>query len=148
MPDGGDAVAIVSAEKVARIAPENLRRALEEDLLGRRDDAAERQSRVVNAVFATDQVLRDQRAIRPRQHVVVQGIDGAEGGAHLAGSHLEATRESRKRDIALFQVDALLAEAEEKICAGVGVENGLEGHLAFVHFEKGGGLAGAVAGGT
>ena len=41
-------------------------------------------SGVVDAILAADQILRHQRAVGPGQHVVVQRVDLAECGAHLA----------------------------------------------------------------
>ena len=55
----GDVAALASLKHVVGIAAEDLRGALEEDPFGRGNNSAERQSGVVDSVFATHQVLRD-----------------------------------------------------------------------------------------
>ena len=51
---------------------------------------------VVDAVFAADQVVDDERPIGPRQHVVVQRVDLAERRAHLADLRQQAAGQRRE----------------------------------------------------
>ena len=99
-------------------------------------NAAERKARVVDAVLAAHQVLGDQRPVDPGQHVVVQRVDLAERGAHLADFELQSGGQRGEGDVSLFQIHALFAEGEEEIGARVGVDDFLEADFAFVHFER------------
>ena len=138
----------MAGENVLAVAAEDLRGAFQEEALGRGKNAAERQARVVDAVFAAHQILGDQRPVDPGQHVVVQRVDLAEGRAHLADFELQSGGQRGEGDVALFQIDALLAEGEEEIGAGVGVDDFLEADFAFVHFERRRGASAVIAGGA
>src|SRR5258708_5558221 len=61
MTNRGKVAALVGAEQALGVAAENLGRTFEEDPLGRRQNATERQAGVVNAVFTIHQILIDQR---------------------------------------------------------------------------------------
>ena len=76
-----------------------------------------------DAVLAAHQVLRHQRPVRPRQHVIVQRVHLAERRAHLARLQLQAGGQRGERDVALFQIDAVLAEGDEEIGARVRIDN-------------------------
>ena len=78
--------------------------------------------------------------------MIVQRVHLAEGGAHLAHSQLKASRQGGEGEEAFFQVDAVLAKADEEVGAGVGIQNGLESHLAFVHFKRGRAMLRAISG--
>ena len=116
-------------------AVEHLAGRLEEDPRVR-NQPRHRNARVVDAVFAADQVLRDQRAIRPRQDVIVERVDLAEGRAHLADLGQQAAGQLGEGDEPFLEVDAFLAERNEEIGARVRVDDRLERDLRFVHLER------------
>src|SRR5579864_7061327 len=97
MSDARHVVAVVSLEQIEGIAAEDLRRAFQEDLAGALKNPAHCQSSVVDAILATDQVLRYQRPVGPGQYVIVQGIDLAEGSAHFADTQLQVRRQGGER---------------------------------------------------
>ncbi len=76
----------------------------------------------------------------------MERVDFAEGGAHFAGLQLEADGEGGEGDIAFLEVDAVLAEAEEEVGAGVGVDDLLHADFALVHFEGGRVAVGRISG--
>src|SRR6059058_4673844 len=94
----------------SRITPEHLARGLEKQSFGSGNDTLNRKSRVVYAVFATNQIGRDQGSIDPRQDVVVHRIDFAKGRAHLSYLSHEAFRKSGKGNVTFLQIHAFLAE--------------------------------------
>src|ERR1019366_5446340 len=61
MAHGGHVAAPHGGEHVVAVAAEDLRCAFQEESLGRREDAAQREARIVDAVFAAHQVLAHQR---------------------------------------------------------------------------------------
>ena len=68
----------------------------------------------------------------------------AEAGAHAADLGEQVGGERRQRDEALLDLDALFAEREEQIGAGVGIDHGLQRDLRLA--ELGAGQIFAVAG--
>ena len=70
------------------IAAEDLAGRFEEDVADR-NQPRHRHARIADAFFAANQVVDDERAIGPRQHVRVQRVDLAERRAHLAGLELD-----------------------------------------------------------
>ncbi len=134
--DGRDVATPVGVELIVRIAPENLRGALQDDLLGSGEDAAERHARVVNPILPTHQVLGHQRTIGPGQHMVMQSVYFSEGGAHFANPQVQAAAQCGKRELTLFEIDALFAEADEEVGTRVRIEDGLKSNLALMHLKR------------
>ena len=50
---------------------------------------------IVDSIFSTDQIIGDQRPVHPGQHVVVQRVHFAKGGAHLSDLDDEIPRAAR-----------------------------------------------------
>ncbi len=72
--------------------------------------------------------------------MIVHGVDFAEGRPHLPNLAHKSRWQRGKRNVALFQVDALFSERNEEISARVWVNDRLEAHLGLVHLEGGDGL--------
>src|SRR6202047_3102799 len=92
------------------VAPENLPGQLHEYALGGGKYALEGDARIIDSVFASHQVAGYQRPINPGQHMVVQGVYLPKGPAEFAHFRHQARGQSRERDVALFQIDALLSK--------------------------------------
>ncbi|PYU31554.1 MAG: hypothetical protein DMG28_14865 [Acidobacteria bacterium] len=69
--------------------------------------------------------------------VIVDHVHLAEGRAHLAHSRHQPRRQRSKRQVALFHIYAAFAEGNEKVAAGVGIDDGLQAHLGFVQLKPG-----------
>jgi hypothetical protein len=59
---------------------------------------------------------------------------------------LKSPAQRRECEVAFLQIHAGFTEAYEKIGAGVGIENGLKGGLALMHFQSRRGVAAAISG--
>ena len=135
--DDGDILPAGGLEEAGGVAAENLRGAFEEPVLWSGQNAGEGEAGVVDAIFAADEIHGGEGTVNEAESMVVDGVDLAEAGAHLADSGDEAGREPGEGDVALFDIDAGFAEREEEIAAGVGVNDGLDAELGFVHLEAG-----------
>ena len=76
-----------------------------------------------------------QRLVHPRQDVQVQRVDLAELHLEFAGLGLRLPGQVQERDVALLDLDAVVAEGEEEVGAGVGIHDGLERDLGFLDLE-------------
>ena len=74
--------ALARAKQVARVAAKHLTGGFEEKPRVRHEPR-HRESGIVDAVFAADQVVHDERPIGPGKHVIVERVDLAERRAHL-----------------------------------------------------------------
>ena len=135
MTDEAEIAARARLEDVARVAAEHLARRFEEGPRVR-NQPRDRDAGVGDPFFSTKQVLGHQRPIGPRQHVRVQRVDLAERRPHLADAHQDAAGQRRKRDEALFEIDAFFAERDEEIGACVRIDDGLERHLRLGHLQR------------
>src|SRR6476646_7365224 len=75
-----------------------------------RNQSRDRDPRIIDSVLTSDQIVGNNRPIRPRQHMVMQCVDLSERRAHFSDPDEQATRHCRERDIALFEVYTLLTE--------------------------------------
>ena len=82
------------------------------------------------------QVVDDERAIGPRQHVGVQRVDLAERRAHLADLDQQVARQRGQRHEAFLELHAFLAEREEEIGARIRIDDRLERDFRFRHLER------------
>src|SRR5262249_18369953 len=110
MADDANVLPAVRTENIAGIAPKDLSRSFGKPIFRRGQEARERDSRVVNSVFASDEVVRHQRAIDVRKSVVVNRIYFAEFSTHLADLHQQTGRERGEGEIALLNVHAFFAK--------------------------------------
>ena len=133
-------------EELVRIAAIDLTRGFEEQP-GIRNQPSHRDARVVDAIFAADEVQRDERPIGPRQHVVVHRVDLAERGAHLSDLCQQPARQRRQCGVAFLERDALLAKRQEEVGTGIRIDDGLKRRFRLVHLERRLGIDGIVASG-
>src|SRR6266478_1260880 len=136
MTDNADVLAAVGGENVAGIAAVNLGRSLEKPVFRRRQEPRKRDAGIVDAVFAADEIVGHQRPVNERQSVIVDGVDLAEFGAHLADFQKEPCRKRSKGDITFLDVYAGFAEGDESIGTRIGINNGLHADFGFVEFER------------
>ena len=136
MADNAGVLAAVGGENVTRIAAENLGRSLEEPVFRGGQEARKGNAGVVDAVFAADEIVGHQRPVDERQGVIVDGVDLAEFGAHLADFQKESGRERSKGDVTFLDVHAFFAEGDKGIGARVGINDGLHADFGFVEFER------------
>src|SRR5438552_1678545 len=113
MADNAGVLAAVGGENVTRIAPENLGRSLEEPVFRGGEETRKGDAGIVDAVFAADETVGHQRPVNERQGVVVDGVDLAEFGAHLADFQKESGRERSKGDVTFLDVHAFFAEGDK-----------------------------------
>src|ERR1700732_3824246 len=106
---------------MVRIASENLGSALHKPSLRRGYEAGERHAGVIDAIFASDEIIGDKRPIDVGERVIVNRIDLAKISAHLADFQQQAGGKRRESHVSFFDIDTSLAEGEEGIGAGIGV---------------------------
>src|SRR5262245_57952225 len=82
MPERSQIVARQPLEDVAGITAKNLGCRLKKDASGRRQQAADRESGIPNAILSVEEVLVDQRPIDPREHVPMLCIHLPETSSH------------------------------------------------------------------
>src|SRR5437879_924354 len=136
MADNAGVLAAVGGENVTRIAPENLGRSLEEPVLWRGEETGKGDAGIVNAVFASDEIVGHQRPVDERQGMIVGGVDLAEFGAHFSHFQKEPGGERSKGDVAFRDVHASFAEGDKGIGARVGINDGLHADFGLVEFER------------
>ena len=136
MADNAGVLAAVGGENVAGIAPEDLGRSLEKPVFGRGQEARKRNARIVDAIFAANEIVGHQRPINKWQRVVVDGVDLAEFGAHFADFQKEPRGKRSKGDVTFLDVYAFFAEGDEGIGACVGVDDGLQADFGLVEFKR------------
>src|SRR5258708_33523125 len=112
--------------------------ALNEPSFWRGYEAGERHAGVIDAIFASDEIIGDERPIDVGERVIVNGIDLAKISAHLADFQQQAGGKRRESHVGFLDVDASLAEGEEGIGTGIGVDNGLHADFGLVEFEGAG----------
>src|ERR1700736_1868795 len=117
--------AVIGLEHLGRIATENLSRTFEEPVLRTREDAGNGNTRIVDSIFAAQQIHGRKRPVNVIQRMVVNGIHLAEGSTHFAHSSDESFGQRGECDVTLFYVHALLAEREKKVATSVRVNDGL-----------------------
>src|SRR6266566_2674199 len=136
MTDDADVLAAVGGENVIGITTINLGRSLKEPVLGRRQEPRERNARIIDAVFAPNEIVCDERPIDERQGVIMNGVDPPKFSAHFADLQKQARRKRCERDVAFFNVHSFLAKREKGISPRVGVDDGLHADLGLVQFER------------
>src|SRR3954471_1797622 len=113
-------------ENIRGIAAEGLPGKLQKPILGRGNDVLNRESGVIYSVFASHKILRNQRTVHPRQHVIMQRVHLAESRAHLAAFCDKASRQRREGDKSFFQIDARFAKGYEEVTARFGMVDGFQ----------------------
>src|SRR5947208_1496464 len=136
MADHAGVLAAVGGENVAGIAPEDLGRSLEKPVFGRGQEARKRNARIVDAIFAANEIVGHQRPINKWQRVVVDGVDLDELAAHFADFQKEPRGKRSKGDVTFFDVYAFFAEGDEGIGSCVGVDDGLQVDFGLVDFKR------------
>src|SRR5260370_2088785 len=105
--------------------------ALHEPSFWRGYEGGGRHAGVIDAIFASDEIVGDERPINVGERMIVDRIDLAKVSAHLADFQQQASGKRREGRVGLFHTDASLAEGEEGIGTGVGVDNGLNGDFGL-----------------
>ena len=100
-----------------------------------RDETRDGQTSVCESLFPAEQVLADQRPIRPWQCVGMERVDFAHLLFQLPYLGQQATRERRERNEAFFNLDAFGREGDEEVRPGVRIDNRLERRFRLVHLE-------------
>src|SRR5205814_4724702 len=136
MADNAGVLATVGGENVTGIAAENLGRSLEEPVFRRGQETRKGDAGIVDAVFAADEIVGHQRPVDERQGVVVDGVDLAEFGAHLADFQKESRGERSKGDVTFLDIYAGFAEGDKSVGARVGIHDGLHADFGLVEFER------------
>src|SRR4029453_15907260 len=125
MADDAQILAARCGVKAVRVSPKDLSRTFGKPFFGRGKETSQRDSGIVDAVFAADQIIGDERPINVLKSVVVNRVDFAELGAHFADFEKKAGGERSERDVGFLDVDARLAEREESIGASIRINDGL-----------------------
>src|SRR6266566_5097434 len=146
--DNADVLAAAGGENVTGIAAVNLGRSLEEPVFRGRQETRKGNAGIVNAVLAADEIIGHQRPVDERQGVIVDGVDLAEFGAHLADFQEQSGGKGCEGDVTFLDVHTFLAERDKGIGARIGIDNGLHAHFGFVEFERARRRNGVASGGT
>src|ERR1041384_2769516 len=100
-------------ENIRGIAAESLPGKLQKPIVRRGNNVLNGESGVIYSVFATNKILRNQRAVHPGQHVIMQRVHLAKSRSHLATFCYKAGWQRREGDKAFFQIDSLFAKGDE-----------------------------------
>ena len=90
---------------------------------------------IINTVFAANEIVGHQRPVNERQGVIVDGVDLAEFGAHLADFQKESRGKRRERDVTFLDIYPRLAEGDKSIGARVGIDDGLQADFGLVELK-------------
>src|SRR5258708_5211365 len=99
MAGDGDIVAVVVRKCVAGVATVDLGGSLKEPVFRGGQEPRKGDAGVVDAVFAADEIIGYQRPVNERQSVIVDGIDLAKFGAHLADFQKQPRRKRSKGEV-------------------------------------------------
>src|SRR5258708_11691273 len=102
MPDNADILAPVGGEHIAGVAAVNLGGALDEPVFRGGQEPRKGHAGIVDAVFAADEVVGREGPVDERQSVIVNGVDLAEFGAHLADFKKEPGRKRCECNLAFL----------------------------------------------
>src|SRR5437899_7334477 len=73
MADDADILALVGGENITGVAAINLRGSLEEPVFGGGKKTGKGDARIIDAVFAANEIVRRQRPVDERQRMIVDG---------------------------------------------------------------------------
>src|SRR5260370_21458720 len=135
MADKADVLEAIGGENVTGIAEVNLGRSLEEPVFRGRQKTRNGNAGIVNAVFAADEIIGHQRPVDEGQGVIVDGVDLAEFGTHLADFQEQSGGKGCEGDVTFLDIYAGFAEGRKGIGAGIGIGNCLAGPVGFVQFQ-------------
>src|SRR5258708_3108850 len=113
MADNAEVLAAVGGENVTGVAAVNLGRSLKEPVFRRGEKPRKRNTGIVNAVLTADEIVGHQRPVNERQRVIVDGVDLAKFGSHLADLQKEPGWERSKEDITFLAIYPRFAEGNE-----------------------------------
>src|SRR5882672_1522124 len=136
MADNAEILAARSLEQIVGIAAKNLGCTLEKPVFRRGQETRQGEASVVDAVFAANEIIGNERPIDEWQGMIVNRVDLAELRAHFADFQKKPGGERRESDIGLLDIYAGFAKGNEGVGARVGVNDGLQADLGFVQFER------------
>src|ERR1700687_3661341 len=137
--DDADVFAAVCLENVAGIAAKNFSATFEEPIFWRGKETRKEEAGVIDAIFATNEVVGNQRAIDELQGMIVNGVHLAKVGALFSNFQEQTSGKRCKGDVRFFDVYSGFAKGNEGVGTRVGIDDGLNAEFGFMHFE---GLAG------
>src|SRR5215471_1637107 len=132
---GALVAAIRGRKHIRRVSTEKLSGRFQEDSLRRGKDALDREARVINSIYASDEIGSHQWTINPRQHVIVHHVDLTKSRPHLAHFRDKPGRKRREGDVALLDFDAFFAERHKEVTPSVRIDDGLKSDLRFMHLQ-------------
>src|SRR6266446_1323289 len=136
MAYNAEVLAAGGGENITGIAAVNLGRSLEEPVFRGGQEPRKGDAGIVDSVLAAYEIVGHQRPVNERQRVIMDGIDLAKFGSHLADFQKEPRRERSKGDVAFLDIYARFAEGNESIGARIWIDNGLQAHFGLVEFER------------
>src|SRR6266403_170446 len=143
--DNTEVLAARSLEQIVGIAAKNLSRPLEKPVFRRGQEPRQGESGIVDAVFAADEIIGNERPIDEWKSVVVNGVDLAKLRAHFSDLQKKPGGERSESDIGFLDVYAGFAKGNESVGARVGIDDGLQADFGFVQFERARGRNGVAS---
>src|SRR5260370_27238238 len=110
MANSADILAPVGGKDIAGVTAVNLGGALDEPVFRGGQEPRKGDAGIVDAVFAADEVVGREGPVDERQSVIVNSVDLAEFGAHLADFKKEPGRKRCECNVAFLDVYAGFAE--------------------------------------
>src|SRR6267378_7216176 len=123
MADNADVLTAVGGENIIGVAAVNLRGALEEPVFRGGQEPRKGDAGIVDTIFAADEIVGHQRPVNERQRVIMDGVDLAEFGAHLANFQKEPCGKRSKGDVTFLDIYARFAEGNESVDTRIGIDN-------------------------
>src|SRR5215475_2249525 len=109
MFDRAHVAALLGVKYVVGIAAKDLAGCFEKDAFRGRQNALQRETGIIDAIFAADKIGRNQGTIYPGQHVIVQRVHLSKCRSHLSDLRYEACGKGRESDVAFLEIDSLLS---------------------------------------
>src|SRR5215831_9393087 len=146
MSDDADVVLHLGSKHISRVAAVSLAGKFHKPVLGRGNDVLDRDAGIVDSVFTPNQVLGYKRTIYPGKHVIMQRVDLAEGGAHLAGLYHESLGQRSESKETFLEIDSYFSERDKEVGPCVRIDDRLHAQFRLMHLKRGRGIDGIVSG--
>src|SRR5262249_31209883 len=95
----------------------------------------DRETGIVDAILTSHEIVCDNGAIGPGQHVIVKCVHLTEGSSHLSDLDKQPAGDCRKCDVPFLKVYAFLAERKKKVRTSIWVDNSLKRGLGLMHLK-------------
>src|SRR5215813_1381268 len=134
MSNVGQVASLTGVEHIVRIPSIDLSSRFKKNP-GIGNQSGDRETGIVDAILTSHEIVCDNGAIGPGQHVIVKCVHLTEGSSHLSDLDKQPAGDCRKCDVPFLKVYAFLAERKKKVRASIWVDNSLKRGLGLMHLK-------------